>query len=430
MKCQDCSLESDRSDLFRVVNRFLKPHTLLCPACFQESEHKTNTLLVWSFLILGIVALPLILWKPTHGLGFILISISIIQLGALVSTILHELGHAVAGFLVGIRIFAIEIGQGQIVYDFFLGRLRWCFRAIPFGGLAHGIPRTMEFHRSRQCVFILGGPLANVILLLIAVILLPLDHQLDSTSFEGVAPFLFLALSNAALLLFSLWPHMANSVRGKIPNDALGLWRTLRNKKTQTNELLSWRYLYEASERQRKKDMEGAEAWIREGLQKFPKSVALKISAAGILYLKKEYHQAARSYALVAGRNKGSKAMDAHILNGVAYCYLLTGKPELLTKADTCSRLALKQSPKHPAYKGTRGSVLVELGKYGEGLKLLHEAMKSHPQNSEQALSACHIGIAEARQGNLVESRNYFAVARRLDPDCILLNREEAAHKA
>jgi tetratricopeptide (TPR) repeat protein len=430
MKCQDCSLESDRADLFRIVNRFLKPRTALCLACFQEAEHKTNKLFVWSFLIIGIAALPLILWRPTHAIGFILLCISIFQLGALISTILHELGHAVAGRAAGFRIFAIEIGQGRIVYDFFLGKVRWCFRAIPFGGLTHGVPRTMEYYRSRRCVFIIGGPLVNAILTLIAIILLPLDDQLDSTPFDGVAPFLFLALSNAALLLFNLWPHMVNSVRGRIPNDALGLWRTLRNKETQTNELLSWRYLYEASERQRKKDLEGAEAWIREGLQKFPESVALKISAAGILYLQKKYHEAARSYALVAGRSKVSKEMDAHILNGVAYCYLLAGKPEFLTKADTCSRLALKQSPKYPAYKGTRGSVLAELGKYDEGLKLLHEAMKSHTQNSQQALCACYIGIAEARLGNLAESHNYFAVARRLDPDCILLDREQPTQKA
>jgi tetratricopeptide (TPR) repeat protein len=279
-------------------------------------------------------------------------------------------------------------------------------------------------------VFILGGPLANALLLLIAIILLPLDDQLDSTRFDGVAPFLFLALSNAALLLFSLWPHMVDSVRGSIPNDALGFWRILRTKQTQTNEFLSWLYLYEASECQRKKDLAGAENWIREGLQKFPKSDALRITAAGILYLQKKYPEAARSYALIARRHKAAKSMDAYLLNNIAYCYLLSGDAKLLSKADTCSRLALKQAPGTPAYKGTRGSVLVELGKYKEGLTLLHESLKNHAENYGQALNACYIGVAEARQGSLSESRNYFTVARRLDPDCILLDRELTTHKA
>ena len=50
--------------------------------------------------------------------------------------------------------------------------------------------------------------------------------------------------------------------------------------------------------------------------------------------------------------------------------------------------------------------------------------MKNNPENYGQALNACYIGIAEARRGNPTESRNYFAIARRLDPDCILLDRE------
>jgi hypothetical protein len=425
MKCEGCSLESERADIFRNVNRFLKPHTTLCPACFQKAEHKTNTILIWSFLAIGIAAFPLILWRPTHAIGFILLCISVFQLGVLISTILHELGHAAAGRLVGIRVFGIEIGHGQIVYDFFLGGLHWRLRAFPFGGCAHGVPRTAEFYRLRECVFVLGGPLTNVVALLIAIILLPLDQQLESTPFDGVAPVLFFALGNAALLLYSLWPRTVNSVRGRIPNDALLFWRILRTKETQIEETLSWRYLYEASECQWKKDLIGAEAWIRKGLEKFPKSVWLKMTAAAILYLQKKYGEASRSYALLVGRNKELKSIDAYILNNVAFCYLLSGKPELRTKADTCSRLALKQGPWVPSYKGTRGSVLVELGKYDEGLKLLHEALKSHPEKPERALNACYIGIAEARRGNLAESRNYFEVARRLDPDCILLNREQ-----
>lgn len=108
----------------------------------------------------------------------------------------------------------------------------------------------------------------------------------------------------------------------------------------------------------------------------------------------------------------------------------MMGKPELLHKADTCSRLALEKMPWIVYNKGTRGSVLVELGKYEEGLRLLHDAMRNHTEKRGQALDACHIGIAEARRGNLAESRNYFAIARRLDPKCKLLDRELTLQKS
>jgi hypothetical protein len=61
---------------------------------------------------------------------------------------------------------------------------------------------------------------------------------------------------------------------------------------------------------------------------------------------------------------------------------------------------------------------------FEEGLKLLHDAMQNHPEKSSKALNACYIGIAEARRGNSVESHNYFSTARKLDPYCVLLERE------
>ncbi len=95
----------------------------------------------------------------------------------------------------------------------------------------------------------------------------------------------------------------------------------------------------------------------------------------------------------------------------------------MLIKADTCSRLALKQIPWLVNCKGTRGSVLIELGRYDEGLKLLHDALRDDSHKPGQALNACYIAIAEARRGNLKESHNYFTLARKLDSDCVLLER-------
>ena len=418
MKCAGCSLESERADLFRIVNRFWGRQASVCPACFEEEELKTDKLVVWSFFIIGIVGVPLTLWRPTHAIGIILVIFSIAQLGALISTILHELGHIIAGLMAGFRVFGVEIGKGRIVYEFFFGGLLWRIRTLPFGGCAYGAPRSADLYRIRNLIFVLGGPLVNAILLCVAISLLRFDDQLNSTPFDGTMPFLLFALVNAALLLYSLWPH------GQPPNDALLMWRIFRMKDAKIAENLPWRYIFEAERCRQKKDLQRARAWARVGLRQFPENNALKMMAASYLYLQKRYAQAARAFALLAGRDKLSNRINAYILNNVAYCYILLEKPTLLPKADTCSRLALKQDPRVPAYRGTRGCVLVELGNYEEGLKLLHDAMKQHSENYGQALNACYIGIAEARRGALAESRNYFAVARKLDPECILLNRE------
>jgi hypothetical protein len=344
----------------------------------------------------------------------------------LASTVFHEIGHAVAGRLAGIRVFSIEIGKGRIVYEFLFGGIRWRIRCITFGGLTYSVPCTPDFFRLKRFVMVLGGPLANVIILIISIKLLSLDEIIESTPFTGFVPMLLLALSNFLLLPFSLWPHTIKTAAGNIPNDALNLWKTLRMTNDQIRETLAVRYLYEAEECRLQKHYPEASKWIADGLHHFPGNILLKISGANILSLRRKYSEALRAYALLVGRNKKHENLDSLLLNNIAYMYLLIGKPEFLVKADKCSRLALDRLPWVVYYKGTRGSVLVELCKYDEGLKLLHEAMRAHPEKSGQALNACYIGIAEARRGNLAESRNYFAVARKLDPGCVLLEREAA----
>ena len=97
----------------------------------------------------------------------------------------------------------------------------------------------------------------------------------------------------------------------------------------------------------------------------------------------------------------------------------------MLPEADDFSRQALEKAPWVVYFKGTRGIVLVELGRYDEGIALLEEAMRKHPDNWGKAINACYLGIAAGRRGFPSESRHYFALARKLDPYCPLLDREQ-----
>ncbi len=81
-------------------------------------------------------------------------------------------------------------------------------------------------------------------------------------------------------------------------------------------------------------------------------------------------------------------------------------------------------------FRGTRGRVLVELGRIQEGLPLLHQALKANLEKDGRALNACYLGIAAARRGDLAVSKSYFALARKLDRDCILLEREAVELKS
>jgi hypothetical protein len=427
MKCDGCHLESEREEVFKDFIRFFRRKDLkLCPACFEKENNKINFILIWSYASCGFLSIPLILFTPTRGVGLLFLIFSVALLFVLISTVLHELGHAIFGQLFGIRVFAIQIGYGGVVHEFHFGGIRWRICVIVFGGVTIGVPYSAYLFRLKELLFVLGGPMANVVLLFFAITFLSFDQVFKGTIFDGFVPMQLLVLGNGVLLVMSLWPHMANSIIGKTPNDGLLLWKIWWYDKTKVEGILAARYLYEAEECRKQKDINGAENWIKEGLRHFPNDVMLKISAAGMFYLQKKYSEAIRAYALLVGRKK-NKDLDSFILNNYAYNCVLIGKPEFLPKADTCSRLALKHMPWNAYFKGTRGFVLVEMGKYEEGLKFLHDAMQGHQDKQSKALNACHIGMAEARRGNRVESRNYFSIARKLDPDCVLLEREATA---
>ncbi|HTB82451.1 MAG TPA: site-2 protease family protein [Candidatus Sulfotelmatobacter sp.] len=360
--------------------------------------------------------------------GILLLNIAAFLLLQLISTVLHEVGHAVAGRILGIRIFSIDIGSGQVVYEFLFVNIRWRFRVIAYGGLIRGTFTTARFFRTRDFFYKAGGPLANALILAGCIYLVPWDEQLNSTPLEGFVPFVSLALVNVLMMLLDLFPRMINSAAGKIPNDGLWLfWKIWRIKQDNIEANLAARYHYETDECYTRKDLVGAQKWIDRGAALFPKDIRLKIAAAHVFYMDKKYPEAMRAYARLVGRNKDNKNLDCLLLNNLAYNCALTGKPDLLPRADTASRLALKHDPSIISYKGTRGSVLVGMGRYDEALDLLHEAMRNSTGRSGRALNACDIGTAESRRGNIPEAKKYFSLARKLDPDCILLGREAGA---
>lgn len=364
------------------------------------------------------------------SLAALLLNISAIQLFALGSIFVHELGHACAGRLVGLRIFGIEIGQGKIVYEFAVNGF-WCrFRTVMFAGSALGAVRDTRWYRLRQSVFILGGPLANGLLLLAAFAALDAEDNLRATRFAGFAPATVLLLTNAGLLAFSLWPASVKTDAGKMPNDGRLLWMVWRLPRAEIEQAPAFYYYYEAEGCRQQRDYEAAQHWLEEGLRRFPTHYYLEyLSGNNFLDLGRA-RDALQIHVRQLGRYHAVEEMRVGQFNNIAYAAVLTGEPELLSYADLGSRQALEKIPWNPWFKGTRGAVLVELGNYEEALNLLHQALIQHVEKSDRAQIACWIAMAHARSGNIEASKTFFTLARQFDSKCSLLGRELKEHSA
>lgn len=420
MKCKRCGEieEATRMD----------GQSQLCLACHLETEDRNYTGLILSYVSLVIAGFLLLFFLPQLSLGVLLLNICAVLAFVLASTIIHEFGHVLAGRSVGFRIFAVEIGWGRVVAEFFLWKMRMRFRSILFGGFVRGVPKEIRHYRLRESIFIMGGPLANALLIWLGFELLWIDEVFESGLFQGFIPVRMLMLSNAVMLIYSLFPHEMNTQHGKSGNDMLLLWRTWRQPETQFRELPTFYHIYESEYLQSQKQFDKAKECIEAGLESFRGCYYLELAEANNLLASKRYSDARRAYVLLLGRYGKHADIRSLLFNSIAWTNLMSGDLSLLPEADACSRLALEQMREMSYFKGTRGSILVELGQFEEGLRLLYEAVKSHPERSGQAQDVCCIGIAERKRGNLQKSRAYFKIARSLDPKCDLLNRELETH--
>jgi tetratricopeptide (TPR) repeat protein len=426
MKCAGCGIESENEKFFQTVRRtFSSRARALCPACFLDKDDGVLKTMFWSYSGLGLVGLLLIFAFPDVVLGIWLLNIGFVLAAVLMGTVWHELGHAAAGTLAGYRVFNIDIGKGAAVLEFKWAGWRWRFRTILFGGVVLGFPRHRNGRRFRESLFILGGPAANALLALIAWKLLWVDELLEPTPLAGFGPMGIILLSNSLLLAFSSWPHRGNSIYGKTPNDALLLWQTWRQDSAKIAAAFSYSYVFEADECRRDRKFAEAQKWLNEGLREFPGNHLLAFCAATTFIFEDKLDEARSALRALLTDLANDANLFPVLLNNIAYANALTGRPELLAEADDFSRRALESRPSAVEFRGTRGIVLIELGQYDQGVALLEDALRKHPEKWGKAINACYLGIAAARRGYPAESLSYFATARKLDLYCPLLAREK-----
>ena len=154
----------------------------------------------------------------------------------------------------GLSTFLKFNAKGATILEFRLAGVRCRFRAFPFGGRVQSFPRHLAGYRIKKSVSILGGPLANALILLIACKFLWLDSYFNGGLFAGLEPVGMIQIANVVLLAYSLWPYEFISHRGKSPNDMLLLWRIWRLSRQEILEGGYYLFILEADECRKPKE--------------------------------------------------------------------------------------------------------------------------------------------------------------------------------
>ena len=110
----------------------------------------------------------------------------------------------------------------------------------------------------------------------------------------------------------------------------------------------------------------------------------------------------------VLSREENIVALDALVTSGLIY-----RDPPLRAHLDAWSQQALRLGPDIATLRGSRGAVLVELGRYEEGKVLLVPLVGAQPGKSFDAfMVSVFLAHAEHALGNVAAARALAAAAR------------------
>jgi hypothetical protein len=118
--------------------------------------------------------------------------------------------------------------------------------------------------------------------------------------------------------------------------------------------------------------------------------------------------------------------MVAILKNSIAFMNVMLAREEDLPEADRLSGEALAFLPDLPPVGGTRGAVLLRLGRVEEAWPLLLRSEEAAETSRNRAYTKAFVACALALRGKREEGRRKLAEAREADPSCDLLARAEA----
>jgi len=426
LQCDHCGATTDIAEGFFKEQKSSSDGGLtLCPVCWHKhkiSLYKKRLILPLALGLSGLVCLFLL---PDEGITWLSLNIFIFYAALSLSILPHELGHAFTAKYLGWRVFRIFIGYGKTVFKMKLFGFDTEFHAIPMGGRVVETPRETNHYRSQRFALVIAGPLANVLLLLVLFITggrTTIDFAVIS---KHLAPFQMFFIANVLIVVENLWPRFHQTPLGKLPSDGKQLLQLLKVDSTRAAQSHASWFLLEAVVCQEKGQYAEALSWLEKGLKLYPNEVQLLTSFGTNLLSLARFNEARECFLKVLPRTDQDRLLHSVLLNNIAYADALIGGPELLAEADRYSAEAMKNLSWMPSIKGTRGTVLSELGKLDEAVPLLREVMLTHEVPHNRAQNACLLAIAEARRGDLDAAQKYLKDARELDSTCFLLERAQ-----
>jgi tetratricopeptide (TPR) repeat protein len=407
--CAGCGYRSGTRSFFRrEKSGVFGRRKAFCRGCAPYRPTRLENLSVHSVWLSAIGALLVAsgLQGPVPTVGYSLVLIGALSLSHVVTTIAHELGHAVAARLVGMKVVRIVVGSGPVLAAREWQGIRFeLHRYLLAGGMTAAYHQIESPAKWRQIVMLLGGVGANFLLIVLAtcVLVLLVTRFGHSNPFFFTVAFVLLALqiiSQIIAIIANLLPrkvhhgHAARATDGKLLIYLL-FAKDFRRRAQEARIVWQGMALLQSG-----RNVE-AQAHFEQAHRLLPTNGAIFLLLVHSASKTAGPQAAVRYYRERGGEFAGeNEAANAWAYANVAWNAVLTQDPAMLPLADDLSRRAIASLPAAPEVQGTRGAVLVEMGELEQGLALLTEGMRGVAVMDDKARFAHFLAHGVRARGN------------------------------
>jgi hypothetical protein len=388
--------------------------------------------LLFGFVVLPVGLIALAYLSGTRPGAWALLNVLTFPLLILVVIVTHEAGHALAGRALGLSVPRVEVGMGPRV-----GRWRWRRTTIqlntfPTGGMTHLSATRETGLRWRLWLATAAGPAVTASLLGVAWLVPPsltlkrvlLQPEVVATR---PAPRELLAFYAILILVGNLWPLDLRRRAGRWNDGRQLLLLPFQRTERLREAALTTGAILEAEELGERQDLDGAQRVLEEALHRVPGSWPVLNSLAIVTLDRGRLAEARTMFLDLLAREAPLPAFGCLLSNNLAWVDFRIRDPDLRAEADEHSATAAANLKDQPAVMGTRGAVLVWLGRSREALPLLERAYLLSSRPESRALNACCLAWGLGSLGRHDEGRRWLERARANHASSPLLGDAEAA---
>ena len=193
-----------------------------------ERKSRTFRRIVTAALSLGLVTIGT-RYQAQQSISNPLVILFSVFLIFILSVFLHEVGHVITGWLVGMRLSSFAVMQFLLYKTVGGWRIRWDSKMGFLGGLVTNYTTITTGFRWRNAVMVAGGPAVNLLLAITAFVFslsMPASLRGEDSWFGYLLFHLNLLIAVSLFLFFnSIWP----SRDGGFDNDGMLLLQLIQN---------------------------------------------------------------------------------------------------------------------------------------------------------------------------------------------------------